>query len=81
MTSIEFGFWLTLAGVVWAGGYFVACRIWPYTWCPRCSGSGRRSSPSGKAYRPCPRCKGSGRRVRTGRRAWNWLAGQADRAS
>lgn len=72
---------LTLGGVLWAAGYFAACRFWPFANCLRCSGSGKRHSPSGRAYRPCKRCKGGGRRVRTGRRIWNWLAGQADRAS
>lgn len=81
MTSTDVTVFAMLGAVVWAVGYFVACRIWPFAACLRCSGSGRRRSPSGRAWRPCRRCKGSGTRLRTGRRVWNWLAGAADRAS
>ncbi len=49
-------------------GYLLGCRIWPYTNCPRCSGSGKSGSPTRKSFRNCPRCKGTGRRRRIGRR-------------
>lgn len=60
-------------GLLWAGGYFIACAMWPWTSCRKCRGSGRFRSPSGRAWRHCRRCKGSGSRVRTGRRVWTWL--------
>lgn len=56
-------------------GYLAACAIWPFASCGRCSGSGKRRSPSGRAWRDCRRCSGSGKRVRTGRKAWNRLNG------
>jgi hypothetical protein len=62
---------------VLAGGYALACLVWPFTACPRCDGSGRRRSPSGRAWRDCRRCKGSGARLRAGRRIVNWLGRRA----
>lgn len=50
--------------------YVVACVIWPYAACRRCGGTGKRRSPSGKAWRPCSRCGGNGTRVRVGRLLW-----------
>lgn len=81
MTTSEMTFWGVLAGMVWAAGYFVACAFWPFANCRRCGGGGRKRSPSKKFWRPCRRCKGTGRRVRTGRRVFNFLAGQKDRAA
>lgn len=81
MTPQEFTVWTVLAALVYAAGYAVACRVWPYTSCRRCKGGGRKRSPSGRHWRPCGRCKGSGTRVRTGRKVWSFLAGQKDRAS
>lgn len=54
-------------------GYIAACVIWPFKPCPRCTGSGRRRSPSGHAWRHCRRCKGTGTRLRTGRRLYNTI--------
>lgn len=51
--------------------YALACRIWPFAACRRCTGSGKRRSPSGKAWRDCPRCKGTGKRLRIGWRIAN----------
>lgn len=67
--------WLALtAGLLgWAVFYLAACTWWPFKACPRCTGSGKKRSPSGKAWRPCRRCKGSGARLRAGRRAVNWI--------
>lgn len=76
MTGVVIG----LAVIAAAGGYAFACWFWPFGNCARCYGGGRRKSPSGKYWRPCKKCKGSGRRVRTGRRVWQWLAGQRDAA-
>ena len=53
--------------------YIVACAIWPFAACRKCSGAGRRRSPSGRAWRYCHRCDGTGARLRTGRRVWNYL--------
>lgn len=47
-------------------GYLAACAVWPFRNCPRCGGTGRHASPSGRAYRHCRRCKGSGGRFRLG---------------
>lgn len=59
---------LAATGVVLAAGYLLGCRIWPYTNCPRCTGTGASRSPSRKSFRDCPRCHGTGRRRRIGRR-------------
>lgn len=53
--------------------YIAACAYWPFTTCRRCDGSGRRRSPSGRAWRYCRRCDSTGIRLRTGRRIWNYL--------
>jgi DnaJ-class molecular chaperone len=60
--------WLILIGLglLWAGGYALACRVWPTTSCKKCEGTGKHRSPSGKNWRKCRRCKGSGSRKRTG---------------
>lgn len=49
---------LLLAGGAVALAYVTACWLWPYAACSRCSGAGKRRSPSGKAWRPCRRCGG-----------------------
>lgn len=76
MTGVVIG----LAVIAAAAGYWIACAFWPFAACAWCGGDGRKKSPSGKYWRPCRRCKGTGTRVRTGRRVWNWLAGQRDAA-
>jgi hypothetical protein len=63
----------TTATLAWLVGYVIACWVWPFADCAKCKGSGRKRSPSGKAFRLCRRCKGSGKRIRTGRRIFNWL--------
>jgi hypothetical protein len=65
--------WLILAAVLaaWTAVYAVACYVWPFKNCRRCEGSGKRRSPSGKAWRRCRRCKGGGARLRFGRWIWN----------
>jgi DnaJ-class molecular chaperone len=55
-------------------GYAVACWIWPFKACPRCTGTGKRRSPSGRAFRLCRRCDGTGRRLRAGRWIYNQLS-------
>ncbi len=71
------GWGLVLVGlvvaVVWTAGYAAACAWWPFTACGRCEGTGKRRSPSGRAWRRCKRCKGTGGRLRHGRRIFNWL--------
>ena len=57
---------LAALAVVLVVGYLLGCRIWPYTDCPRCKGSGKSGSPNRKAFRNCPRCQGTGRRTRLG---------------
>lgn len=56
-------------------GYVLACAVWPFASCGRCSGSGKKRSPTGRAWRACGRCGGSGRRVRLGRFLWESLGG------
>lgn len=67
-------------GFAVAVGYAVACRLWPFMACGKCHGSGKRTSPSGRAYGRCRRCKGKGERLRLGRRFFNWAAGTAHKA-
>jgi hypothetical protein len=55
-------------------GYAFACWIWPFKACPRCEGSGKRRSPTGRAFRLCRSCGGTGRRLRAGRWIYNQLA-------
>jgi len=72
-TSFPTGTVLILAAVALAG-YVLACWLWPFAAHGRCNGTGKRRSPSGKAWRPCRGCGGSGRKVRLGRRAWTFAA-------
>ena len=46
--------WLILAALVCTLGYLAACWIWPFGNCRRCHGTGRRRSPSGRAFRALP---------------------------
>jgi DnaJ-class molecular chaperone len=64
---------LALAGLAGALYHAIACALFPYQACPRCGGSGRRRSPSGKHFGDCRRCKGTGRKLRSGRRFWIWV--------
>jgi hypothetical protein len=66
----------TVALLGWLAVYAFACWVWPFRACRRCDGSGRRRSPSGRAFRLCPRCRGTGRRLRAGR----WLYNAVQRA-
>jgi hypothetical protein len=54
--------------------YACACWIWPFRSCRKCGGSGKRHSPSGRAFRLCRRCDGTGRRLRAGRWIYNQLS-------
>lgn len=49
--------------------YTLACWIWPFRTCRRCAGTGRRRSPTGRAFPYCRRCRATGARLRAGR----WL--------
>ena len=42
---------IALIGTAWLAFYVAACAVWPYRSCARCSGTGKRRSPSGKAWR------------------------------
>lgn len=64
---------LLILAVLLAGGYLVACWIWPFRACSKCEGAGRFRSPSGRAWRYCRRCSGRGAQQRIGRRVWAWL--------
>ncbi len=59
-------------GAIWLACYVVACAVWPLRSCERCSGTGKRRSPSGKAWRRCGRCGGDGTSIRAGRKASEW---------
>jgi hypothetical protein len=61
---------LIVLGLLLAAGYVLASALWPFAVCRRCSGTGKRRSPTGKAWRPCGRCEGAGKRVRLGRLLW-----------
>lgn len=54
-------------------GYIATCAIWPFGYCRRCHGSGKRRGPLGRVFRDCRRCDGTGRRLRIGRQIWNEL--------
>lgn len=69
---------LSALALLWCAGYLAACAFWPFKPCPRCDGTARRRSPSGRAWRRCPACLGTGRRVRRGRRAWDALRHRND---
>lgn len=64
----EWTWLLIIAGLLLLGGYLIACAVWPFAACRWCGGSGKKRSPSGRAWRPCRRCKATGARVRAGRR-------------
>ncbi|MFG2037325.1 hypothetical protein [Dactylosporangium sp. NPDC048998] len=65
---------LVLLAIAVTLGYAFACWIWPFKACPRCDGTGKRRSPSGRAFRLCRRCGGTGRRLRAGRWIYNHLS-------
>jgi DnaJ-class molecular chaperone len=69
-TAITLLFALTMVTL----GYAFACWVWPFKSCKRCDGSGKRRSPSGRAFRLCRRCEGTGRRLRAGRWIYNQLS-------
>ena len=55
-------------------GYGLACWIWPFRNCHDCHGTGRRRSPTGRAFRACRACSGTGGQLRLGRRLYHRLA-------
>ena len=73
-TKLTIGLILTLTAVTL--GYIMVCWIWPFKPCRRCSGTGRRRSPTGRAVRLCRPCRGTGRRLRAGR----WIHNQISHA-
>lgn len=54
---------LLVVALVLVAVYLVACQVWPYKPCPRCSG-GKHPSPTRKFWRNCTRCGGTGRQRR-----------------
>jgi hypothetical protein len=42
---------LTIVALLVVGGYVLACIIWPFRARGGCSGTGKRRSPGGKAWR------------------------------
>jgi hypothetical protein len=64
---------LIATGVIWAAGYALACWLWPFRACRACRGTGRRRSPTRRAYRHCRRCDNTGDQIRAGRVLWNYL--------
>lgn len=59
---------LLLLALAWIAWQVLACWLWPYRTCPRCSGSGKRRSPHGRSWGACRRCDGSGRKLWLARR-------------
>jgi hypothetical protein len=43
----------------------IHARVWPWTGCWRCRGTGKLRAPGGRSWRDCPRCGSSGKRYRT----------------
>jgi hypothetical protein len=72
---------LVLIGLVWAAGYLLLCWIWPFRYCRRCRGWGKRHAPIGRGFRHCPRCDGTGYRLRIGRHVINHLRRTHHRAN
>ncbi|MET8229322.1 hypothetical protein ABZS77_01410 [Micromonospora sp. NPDC005298] len=64
---------LILAAVIATLCYALGCWLWPFGACRKCSGTGTRRSPFGRAFGLCRRCHGDGRRLRIGRRIINSL--------
>jgi ribosomal protein L40E len=65
---------LLLALTIVTLGYVLACWLWPFVACRRCSGTGKlRALFGGRAFGICRRCDGTGRQLRPGRRALNHL--------
>ncbi len=71
--------WAILAALVWTAGDLLACWIWPFGTCRACHGTGKRRSPSGRAFPACRRCDGDGARLRVGRHLINYLRAEYDR--
>ncbi|MEU5932829.1 hypothetical protein [Micromonospora sp. NPDC047187] len=64
---------LILAAAIATLCYALGCWLWPFGACRKCSGTGTRRSPFGRAFGLCRRCHGDGRRLRIGRRIINSL--------
>ncbi|WP_433302278.1 hypothetical protein ACQP2F_08595 [Actinoplanes sp. CA-030573] len=64
-----------LALIIVTLGYALACWVWPFKSCRKCDGTGKKRSPSRRAFRLCRRCAGTGRRLRAGRWIYNRLSG------
>jgi len=54
--------------VVAGGSWAVSLRLWPYTRCSWCNGTGRNPGSSGRRHGRCWFCKGKPERLRRGAR-------------
>jgi DnaJ-class molecular chaperone len=61
---------LALAAVVYLAGYWLSLKIWPYTGCGKCGGTGRNGGSNRKRWGYCRKCGGSGRKWRLGVRVF-----------
>lgn len=52
--------------LTYAAVYLVSLRIWPYTACGRCDGSGRNAGSNRDRWGSCRKCGGGGRKERLG---------------
>jgi DnaJ-class molecular chaperone len=52
--------------LIWATGYVISLKIWPYGRCGRCEGTGRNTGSNARRWGTCKRCKGSGKKQRLG---------------
>jgi len=53
------------------GSWLVSLKLWPYTTCSWCNGTGRNPGSNSKRHGLCLRCKGSPRKLRLGARLVN----------
>lgn len=62
---------LVIAGLPAAGAYYASLRLWPYTRCRRCGGTGKNAGSNRVRFGHCRACGGSGRALRFGARMLN----------
>ena len=54
--------------VIAGGSWLVSLRLWPYTRCSWCNGTGRNRGSNGRRHGRCRFCKGKPERLRPGAR-------------
>ena len=62
---------LLVVALVLGAGYLASLKIWPLTYCRKCSGGGRNTGSTKKRFGTCRRCGGSGRKPRLGTKMLN----------